>query len=72
VIDFIVKLPKSLKPITNNEYNSIIVTIDRLTKQAYFILINKTIIVEELAYIYYRYIWSEYRTLKKMIIDRGI
>jgi hypothetical protein len=72
VIDFIVKLPKLLELITKNEYNSIIVTIDRLTKQAYFILVNKTIIVEELAYIYYRYIWLKYRTPEEMITDRGI
>jgi hypothetical protein len=57
---------------TNNEYNLIIVIINRLTKQAYFIPINETIIIEELAYIYYRYIWSEYRTPEEIIIDRRI
>jgi hypothetical protein len=55
---------------TKKEYDSIIVTIDRLTKQAYFILINETIIAEELAYIYYRYIWLEHRTLEEIITDR--
>jgi hypothetical protein len=70
-MDFVVKLPKSPELMTKNEYDSIMVTTDRLTKQAYFILINETITAEELAYVYYRYIWSEHGTLEEMIIDRG-
>jgi hypothetical protein len=69
-MDFIIKLPKLLEPMTKNEYDSIIVTIDRLTKQAYFILVNETITAEELAYVYYRHIWSEHGTPEEMITDR--
>jgi hypothetical protein len=71
-MDFIVKLPKSPEPMIRSEYDSIIVTTNKLTKQAYFILVNETITAEELAYVYYRYIWSEHGTLEEMITDRRI
>ena len=69
-MDFITKLPKSKEPITHIEYNTILVVIDKLRKFAYFILIVKTIIVEELAYVLISKVISIYSTLENYIINR--
>jgi len=49
-MDFIIKLPKLLEPRLARLYNSILVIVDWLTKVSYFVPIEETIIVEEMAY----------------------
>jgi hypothetical protein len=46
-----VKLPISTDPIIGIKYNDILVIIDRLTKYAIIIPVQKDIIVEKFAYI---------------------
>ena len=49
-MDWIVKLPKSREPITNVEFDSIWVVVDRLTKYAYFVPYKEESSVVELSY----------------------
>ncbi len=55
--DFIVKLPKSKNPVTGQEYNSILVIVDKVTKQGYFILYTKEISAEDLSEVYIKEIF---------------
>ena len=47
-MDFIVKLPNSKDPVTNNDYDSILVMVDRLTKYSHFVPCNETITAPQL------------------------
>ena len=47
-MDFIVKLPKSKDPVTDNKYDSILVMVDRLTKYSHFVPCNETITAPQL------------------------
>jgi hypothetical protein len=68
--NFITKLPESKKPISNAQYDSILVITDRLTKFSYFLPYRESSIAEELAYIFLRRIVANYKFLKKIILDR--
>ena len=50
--DFIVKLPKLKNPIIGQEYNNILVIVDKATKWGYFILYIKEILAEDLSEVY--------------------
>jgi hypothetical protein len=69
-LDFIIKLPPSVKPIIEVTFNSILVVINRLTKHGYFILYKESLSVEELAYTFNKHIIGNYRILKEIISDR--
>jgi hypothetical protein len=69
-LDFIVKLPPSVKPIIEVVFNSILVVIDRLTKYGYFILYKESLLTEELAYTFNKHIIGNYKISKKIISDR--
>ena len=47
-MDFITKLPKSTDLVTGQQYNCILVMVDRLTKYAHFIPCSKTITAPQL------------------------
>ena len=66
------KLLKSKDPVTGQEYNIILVIVDKLTKQGYFIAYTKEILAEDIAYIYTKEIFTKYRVLKKIILDRDL
>jgi hypothetical protein len=68
--DFIIKLPESKKPISNTQYDSILVITDRLTKFGYFLPYRKSSIAKELVYIFLRRIVANHGLLKKIILDR--
>ena len=55
-MDFIIKLPVSKEPGTNQFYDFIFVAIDRLTKYGYFILYREDMSAEDLAYLFNKYI----------------
>jgi hypothetical protein len=57
-MDFIVKLPVSKEPETNQPYDSIFVAIDRLTKYGYFIPCRENMLAEDLAYLFNKHIIS--------------
>jgi hypothetical protein len=69
-LDFIIKLPPSVKPIIEVIFDSILVIINRLTKYGYFILYKESLLAEELAYTFNKHIIENYGISKKIISDR--
>ena len=68
--DFIIKLLKLKDLITEQEYNSIFVIIDKFTKQEYFITYIKEILVKKVAQIYIKEVFIKYKILNKIILNR--
>jgi hypothetical protein len=69
--DFIIKLPELKKLISNAQYDSILVIIDRLTKFGYFLPYRESSTAKELAYIFFRRIIANHGLLRKIILDRN-
>jgi hypothetical protein len=69
-LDFIVKLPPSVKPIIEVVFDSILVVIDRFTKYGYFILYKESLLVKELVYAFNKHIIGNYEILKEIISNR--
>ena len=65
LVDFITKLPLV------QEYNSILVVVDRLTKMVYFISTTEKTLAEELARLFKNNMWKFYSLPKSIILDRG-
>ena len=67
--DFIVKLPPSRDPgrPKGGEFDSIWVVVDRLMKIVHLVLCNKSITLEQLAYLYMSYIFARHSMLKMII-----
>jgi hypothetical protein len=70
ILDFIVKLPPSVKLITGVVFNSVLIIIDRLTKYGYFILYKESSLIEELAYAFNKHIIGNYGISKEIINNR--
>ena len=68
--DFIVKLLKLKDPITGQEYDSIFIIIDKFTKWGYFIAYTEEILAEDVVQVYIKEVFSRYRVLDKIILDR--
>ncbi|APA11524.1 hypothetical protein SS1G_04937 [Sclerotinia sclerotiorum 1980 UF-70] len=68
--DFVVKLPLSKDPVTQKEYDSILVVTDRLTKFAHMIPFCETWTADGLAYIFMRNIVSIHGVPDEIISDR--
>ena len=49
-MDFIVKLPISKDPVTQEEYDAILVMVDRLTKLSHLVPFNKKYTAEQLGF----------------------
>jgi hypothetical protein len=69
-LDFIIKLPPSVKSIIKVVFDLILVVINRLTKYEYFILYKESLSAEELAYAFNKYIIGNYRISKEIISDK--
>jgi hypothetical protein len=69
-LDFIIKLPPSMKLIIRVVFDSILIIIDRLTKYGYFILYKESLSAEELAYTFNKHIIGNYGISKEIISDR--
>jgi len=67
--DFIVKLLKLKDPIIGQEYNSILVIVDKATKWGYFILCIKEMLAEDLVEIYIKEVFIQHGVLVKIILD---
>jgi len=63
--DFIMKLPLV------QEYNSILVIVDRLTKMVHFIPTMEKTLAEGLARLFRDNVWKLHRLPKSIILDRG-
>ena len=64
------KLLKLKDPITGQEYNSIFIIVDKFTKQGYFIAYIKEILVKDIAQVYIKKVFSRYKILDKIILDK--
>ena len=69
-MDFIVKLPRSKEPLTGAIYDSIWVTMERLTKYAYMIPYKEGSTADELAYMFTRHIYANHGLPDEFITDR--
>ena len=70
--DFIIKLLKLKDPITGQDYNAILVIVDKLTKWGYFIAYIEEISAEDIAKIYIKEVFIRHRALIKVILDRDL
>ncbi len=70
ILNFIIKLSLSKNLITNINYNSILIIINRLTKYIYFINYLKTSNIEDLIYTFLQIIFVNYNMLVEIISDR--
>ena len=59
-------------PITRQDYNTILVIVDKLIKWGYFITCIKEILAEDIARIYIKEVFIRYRALSKIISDRDL
>jgi len=64
--DFTTKLPLA------QEYNSILVVVDRLTKMVHFIPTTEKILAEGLTRLFKDNVWKLYRLPESIISDRGL
>ena len=64
------KLLKLKDPITRQEYDSIFVIVNKLTKWGYFIAYIEEILVEDVAQVYIKEVFLKYGVLDKIILDR--
>ena len=65
--DFIIKLLKLKDPVTGQEYDNILVIMDKLTKWGYFILYIEEISVEDLLKIYIKEMFIRHEAPIKII-----
>ena len=70
--DFVVKLLKLKDPITDQEYNTIFIIVDKFTKWEYFIVYIEEILTENVVQIYIKEVFTKYRVLDKIILDRDV
>ena len=54
------------------DYNVILVIVDKLTKQGYFIAYTKEMLAEDVARIYIKEVFARHRALDKIISDRDL
>ena len=66
------KLSKLKKLMMRVEYNTIFIIVDRLIKQAYFILFLEKAGAEEIVYIFYKYITENYKISEEIISDQNM
>ena len=64
------KLLKLKDPITGQEYNSIFIIIDKFTKWGYFIAYIKEILAEDIVQVYIKKVFSRYKVLNKIILNK--
>ena len=64
------KLPKLKDPITEQEYDSIFIIINKFTKWGYFITYIKEILVKDIVQVYIKEVFSKYKVLDKIISNK--
>jgi hypothetical protein len=69
-LDFVTKLPLFKKLMIGIIYDSIMVITDKLTKYAYFISYFKSFSAEDLAYMFYKYVITNYGFPQRIINNR--
>jgi hypothetical protein len=69
-LDFIIKLPSSVKLIIGVVFDLILVVINRFTKYGYFISYKESLLAEKLVYAFNKHIIGNYGISKEIISDR--
>lgn len=70
LVDFLSTIKDLRDRSTYPRYNSILVIIYRLIKEAKFIPYRKDILSKQFVYVFIKYIFAKYRILEDIIIDR--
>ena len=70
-MDFITKLLKSKDLATNDDFDAILVIVNRFTKHSYIILFKKSYITKQLKYVVLNRLIKYYRLLTGIISDRN-
>ena len=70
--DFIIKLLKLKDLVIEQEYNAILIIVDKFTKWGYFIGCIEEIKAEDLVKVYIKYVFIQHGVLKKIILDRDL
>jgi len=65
-------LLKLRDPIIGQDYNVILVIVNKLIKWGYFIVYTEEILAEDVAKIYIKEVFARYRALSKIILDRDL
>jgi len=65
-------LLKLRDPIIGQDYNVILVIVDKLIKWGYFIAYIEEILVEDIARIYIKEVFVRYKVLSKIILNRDL
>ena len=68
-MNFIIKLSKFKNSTTEKEYDSIMIIVNRLIKQAYFIFYQENMRAEETAYLFEQHIITNHEILTEIITD---
>lgn len=70
-IDFIVKLPPSIDPVTKESYDGIMVVVDRFSKFGRFIPYRETWTATDLAHVFIKNVVTNHRLLVQLVTDRN-
>jgi len=70
-MDFIVKLPQSKEPATNELFDGIMVVVDRFTKFGKFIPYRETFKVEDIAQVFIKWVVALHGMPQELVTDRG-
>jgi len=65
-------LPKLKDPITGQDYNVILVIVNKLIKWGYFIAYIEEILAEDIARIYIKEVFIRHGALTKVILNRDL
>ena len=65
-------MPKLKDPITGQEYDTVLVIIDKLTKWEYFIACTEEISAKDVTQIYVKEVFLQHKSLKKIILNRDL
>ena len=71
-MNFIVKLSKFKKSITEFKYNSIMIVVNKFTKKTYFISFHEKMRAEKVVYLFEWYIIANHEVFMKVISDKNI
>jgi len=69
-VNFIVKLSKFKKSITEFEYDSIMIIVNRFTKWAYFVSFHEKMRVKKIVYLFKWHIITNHEVLTEIILNR--
>ena len=70
-MNFIVKLSKFKKLITEFEYDSIMIVVNKFIKKAYFVSFHEKMRAEKIAYLFKQHIIANHEILTKIISDKN-